>query len=163
MPEEHFNVMDYYKNGTQDQRKKHKLWSALLDDMYDDNLNRIGMAKMYKVLQAANPEPGAYPTKRFIKDYLSRQHDNQIRKQGHSNRQDVISSVITQRPNQIIMVDYLYFYWESNDLRGKSPIDSDGKDDKTKQSKKMKRRSTSYSPKISKVNIRMRTTFEELL
>jgi len=135
MPEEHFNVMDYYKNGTQDQRKKHKLWSALLDDMYDDNLNRIGMAKMYKVLQAANPEPGAYPTKRFIKDYLNRQHDNQVRKQPHSNNQDVIRSVITQRPNQIIMVDYLYFYWEANDLRGKGPIDDDDINDKTKQSK----------------------------
>ena len=136
MPEEHFDVMSYYENGTQDQQDKHERWVKLLDDMYDKKLNRIGMAKMYKVLQAANPEPGAYPTKRFIKDYLSRQHDNQIRKQGHSNRQDVISSVITQRPNQIIMVDYLYFYWESNDLRGKGPIDSDGKDDKTKQSQK---------------------------
>ena len=76
MPEEHFDVMSYYENGTKDQKNKFKLWSKLLDQMYDTNSNRIGMAKMYKVLQAANPEPGAYPTKRYIKDYLSRQRDN---------------------------------------------------------------------------------------
>ena len=113
MPEEHFDIISYYKNGTRDQKDKHKLWIKLLNDMYDKQKNRIGMAKMYKVLQAANPEPGAYPTKRFIKNYLNQQHDNQVRKQPHSNRNDVIRSVITQRPNQIIMVDYLYFYWES--------------------------------------------------
>ena len=135
MPEEHFDIISYYKNGTRDQKDKHKLWIKLLNDMYDKQKNRIGMAKMYKVLQAANPEPGAYPTKRFIKNYLNQQHDNQVRKQTHSNCNDVIRSVITQRPNQIIMVDYLYFYWESDDMRGDGPIDDDGKDDNTKQSK----------------------------
>ena len=49
MPEEHFDVMSYYENGTQDQQDKHERWVKLLDDMYDKKLNRIGMAKMYKV------------------------------------------------------------------------------------------------------------------
>ena len=41
MPEEHFDVMSYYKNGTNDQQDKHKRWVDLLDEMYDKNLNRI--------------------------------------------------------------------------------------------------------------------------
>ena len=38
MPEKHFDVVNYYENGTRDQQDKHKLWSKLLDKMYDGNL-----------------------------------------------------------------------------------------------------------------------------
>ena len=114
MPEKHYNVVEYYKNGTAHQKKKYKEWIDMLEEVYDENKNRIGPVKLYKVLKALHQddpdEYETYPTKRFIKDYLLRQHDNQVSKKPRSNKADVISSVIAPRPNHHLQIDYLYFY-----------------------------------------------------
>jgi hypothetical protein len=137
MTEQHYNIIEYYENGTDAQKEKAKDWLEKLNKTYDDDLNRVGAAKLYMVLKALYPERGKYPTKRFIRDYLTRQHSNQVRKQNQSNKRDAIASIVAARPNQHLMVDYLYFFWEGDgieDLRGKGPIDEEA-DDNTKQSK----------------------------
>ena len=66
MPEEFYNIIEYYENGTEDQKKKAKDWLKKLNKTYDDDLNRVGAGKLYQVLKALYPEKGKYPTKRFI-------------------------------------------------------------------------------------------------
>jgi len=141
MPEKHYNVVEYYKTGTAEQRKNYKDWVDMLEEVYDDKQNKIGPAKLYKVLKALHQdEPDeykTYPTKRFIRDYLTRQEDNQIRKQTRSNKSDVIRSITAPRPNHHLQVDYLYFFWAGDgveDERGDGPIDEE-RDDQSKQSK----------------------------
>ena len=137
MTEQHYNIIEYYENGTDAQKEKAKDWLTKLNKMYDDDLNRVGAGKMYMVLKLKYPGRGKHPTKRFIRDYLTRQHGNQVHKQTRSKKQDAIASVIAARPNQHLMIDYLYFFWEGDgieDKRGKGPIDDEA-DDNTKQSK----------------------------
>ena len=60
MPEEHFDVMSYYENGTQDQQDKHERWVKLLDDMYDKKLNRIGMGHLQCVLHRSRRHEASF-------------------------------------------------------------------------------------------------------
>ena len=58
---------------------------------------------------------------------MNRQQRHQVFKTT-KKKTDTISSVIVNRPNQLIQVDYLYFWWSSNnvtDQRGDGPIDTE--------------------------------------
>ena len=68
--------------------------------------------------------PGAFPSRSFVRDFLSRQENEQ--KFRRTKKSDTIQAIVTSRPLQMIQVDYLYFYYPSSgidDERKIGPID----------------------------------------
>ena len=90
---------------------------------------------MFYTLKArADSRRGDYPTRRFIEDFLNRQQRHQVFKQT-KKKTDTIQSVVANRPNQLLQVDYLYFWWSHDgveDERGEGPIDTEGQPGKAK-------------------------------
>eukprot|EP01050_Picozoa_sp_SAG11_P009568 SAG11_NODE_910_length_6585_cov_7.205520_3_plen_98_part_00 len=86
-------TIEYYENGTEDQKERAKDWLEKLNETYKDwleklnetynvNKNKVGAKKLYQVLKLLYPENNEHPTKRFVSDYLKRQGDHhQINKE----------------------------------------------------------------------------------
>jgi hypothetical protein len=125
MPRTNFNIIEHYEDTEPALAEK---WMRLLNKTYNEDKNMIGVKKMFYTLKArANSKRGDYPTRRFIEDFMNRQQRHQVFKTT-KKKTDTISSVIVNRPNQLIQADYLYFWWSSNnvtDQRGDGPIDTE--------------------------------------
>ena len=128
MPRKNFEIISYYEAEGPRSKAMAKKWLKMLETEYN-NGNQVGLKSMYYTLKAraAGGDKSEYPTRRFIQDYLSRQHRQQTHKRA-KKVDDTIQSVIPNRPNQIIQIDYCYFFWETDgvdDARGKGPIKED--------------------------------------
>eukprot|EP01050_Picozoa_sp_SAG11_P013044 SAG11_NODE_1495_length_4799_cov_1881.608723_3_plen_522_part_00 len=124
-----YNTIEYYENGTQDQKESADDWLEKLNETYNINKNKVGAKKLYQVLKLLYPEDNKHPTKRFVNDYLRRQGDHQINKET-KKKADVIGSIVANRPNSHLQVDYCYFFWSADgveDERGEGPVDEEDK------------------------------------
>ena len=110
------DTIEYYEAGGDDDfpddvRKEMKLqakaWQALLQTEFYKNKNAIGRTAMYLVLK--HKQPSDYPTKRFVGSWLRRQMTNQVNRTAKKVAPS-IQAVITSAPNDLIQVDYMYFF-----------------------------------------------------
>ena len=81
----------------------------------------MGTSALYASVKARHPGDDNYPTQRFVRAWLRRQASNQVYQRPLRQRSD-IQAVITSRPNELIQVDYMYFY---RHLTGEPVIDED--------------------------------------
>ena len=119
-----FDIIEFYQRT---EPTKAKNWLRILNREYDEKQNHIGVKKMYNTLKSRSE---SYPTRRFIEDYLNRQHRHQVYKQNRV-RVDSIQSIVTNRPQQLLQCDYLYFWFahdgvDVDDARSEGPIDTEG-------------------------------------
>ena len=122
MPRTNFDIIEYYQRV---EPAKADRWLRLLNKEYGEKQNRVGVKKLFNTLKARSDD---YPTRRFIEDFLNRQATHQVFKQNRV-KVDVIQSVVTSRPQQLLCVDYLYMWWSHDgieDARGDGPIDTEG-------------------------------------
>ena len=47
MTEEHYNIIEYYENGSREQKKQAQDWLKKLNKVYDTDKNRVGGTKLY--------------------------------------------------------------------------------------------------------------------
>jgi hypothetical protein len=128
MPRKNFEIIAYHESKGPRSKAMAKKWSKMLKTGYN-NRNQVGLKSMHYTLKAraGGGDKTQCPTRRFIQDYFSRQHRQQTHKRA-KKVDDVIQSVIPNRANQIIQVDYCCFFWETggiDDVRGKGPIVED--------------------------------------
>ena len=125
---DNYNTVEYYLNGTAEQKDKADDWLDKLNEVYHEKINKVGARKLYQVLRLVYPTVGEHPTKRFVYDYLKRQMDHQLNKEG-KKKVDVIGSIVANRPNSHLQVDYLYFFWDTDgveDARNVGPFNEEG-------------------------------------
>eukprot|EP01050_Picozoa_sp_SAG11_P020620 SAG11_NODE_3509_length_2404_cov_725.840347_3_plen_281_part_00 len=125
---DNYNTVEYYLNGTAEQKDKADDWLDKLNEVYHEKKNKVGARKLYQVIRLIYPDIGEHPTKRFVYDYLKRQMDHQLNKEGKKSR-DVIGSIVANRPNSHLQVDYLYFFWDTDgveDARKVGPFNEEG-------------------------------------
>ena len=111
------SIIEYYEAGgpTGDQRYKNRVkeYTAMLKKEYYDEENPRGVQSLYFVLKAKHPDDGEhprdYPPKRFVADWLRRQGKHQVYRQKKGKAKS-IQSVIVGKPNELIQVDYVYFF-----------------------------------------------------
>eukprot|EP01050_Picozoa_sp_SAG11_P013765 SAG11_NODE_1630_length_4545_cov_51.211201_2_plen_98_part_01 len=96
--EDNYNTVEYYLGGTAAQKRKADDWIDKLNEVYHEKKNKVGARKLYQVLRLVYPTVGEHPTKRFVYDYLKRQMDHQLNKEG-KKKVDVIGSILANRPN----------------------------------------------------------------
>ena len=124
-----------YSEARKDEMKAQaKLWLNMLNKAYTDG-NRVSARVLWATLKAENPEKGNHPSRNFVEDFLRRQGYHQKYKRVPKGS-DPIQAVITTRPNQLIQVDYVYFYWAKDgfeDARGEGPLDESADDFKEKE------------------------------
>ena len=132
-------MIEWYQKGGADSyppQKKAKLkqlaskWLERLNKEFDGG-NRSSTSALYATLKMKYEEKkDEYPTRSFVDVYLQRQLRNQTHKRV-SNKSDTIQAVIAKRPNQLLQIDYLYFFWAKDgveDERGEGPIKVDDDD-----------------------------------
>ena len=114
----------YYEEGTERQKRLARRWQKMLKEEFYDKKNRIGRQGLYLVLKLReNSVQDKYPTKRFVGAWLKRQNTNQINRKPPRVAPS-IQAVIVRKPNELIQVDYMYFY---RDVTG-APIADDDED-----------------------------------
>ena len=136
-------IIDYYEgdNDKGNVMKAHMKslsakWLKLLNEEHAAG-NFSGTQKIYETLRMEHKDDGAdaYPSRSFVRDFLSRQGYEQIHKR--TKKSDTIQAIVTSRPLQMIQIDYIYFYWPSSgveDARKMGPIDEiDNEDYKEKE------------------------------
>ena len=101
MPRTNFDIIEYYQRV---EPAKADRWLRMLNREYGENKNHVGVKKMYYTLKARDREN--HPTRRFIEDFLNRQERFQVFKQNRK-KVDTIQSVVTNRPQQLLQVDYI--------------------------------------------------------
>ena len=100
---------------------------ASLGGAWADAGNRVGSKKLYDTLKYREESNGrdAYPSRPFVEDFIQRQKYSQTHKRIKA-KSDTIQAVLTSRPNQLLQVDYVYFYWATDgieDVRKDGPWD----------------------------------------
>lgn len=119
------DMISYYENGAQRKSDKRpradaqkykdaaKRYLVMLDKAYYKDDNARGVQALYWLLKSEHEDDGdhpkKYPPRRFVKDWLSQQATHQVtkRKKGISK---TIQSIILNRPNELIQVDYVYMF-----------------------------------------------------
>ena len=101
------------RDNAQDYKDRSKQYKKMLKAEYYDNENPRGVQSLYFILKAKNPDDGEhpkrYPPKRYIADWLRRQGKHQVYRQKKGKAKS-IQSVIVSRPNELLQVDYVYFF-----------------------------------------------------
>ena len=113
------DIIDYYEDGgpsnataaeSAEMKKQAEKWQKLLFKEFYDNANPLGRTGMYIVLKKKEKGViGNYPTKRFVGAWLRRQISNQVNRRAPKSAPS-IQSVITSKPNELLQMDYLYFF-----------------------------------------------------
>ena len=118
------SIIEFYEAGApvgpgqprpnaQKYKDRARQYKKMLREEYYDEENPRGVDSLYFVLKAKHPDDGEHPRKhppkRFVADWLRRQGKHQVyrRKKGKAKS---IQSVIVSKPNELIQVDYLYFF-----------------------------------------------------
>ena len=130
-------IIDYYQgdNDKWDAMKAHMKalsakWLTLLNEEHsDEKFSRT--QKIHETLRMRHRGDGddAYPSRSFVRDYLSKQGYEQIHRR--TKKSDTIQAITTPRPLQMIQIGYLYFFWSSSgieDGRKIGPIDETSED-----------------------------------
>ena len=107
-------------------------WQKMLQKEFYKEGNAIGRRGMYLVLKKKSRND--YPTKRFVGAWLRRQISNQVNRTAPKTAPD-IQSVITSKPNELIQIDYMYFF---RHLTGEPVVDEEDDQD-TENQEKVKR------------------------
>ena len=124
------DIIDYYEDdgpstGTAQQKQAYQDraedWMEKLKAEFYDNANPLGRRGMYLVLKRKHPGDNQYPTKRFVGAWLRRQISNQVNRVAPKKAPN-IQSVIVNKPNDLIQVDYMYFF---RHITGAPLIDGD--------------------------------------
>ena len=117
-------IIEYYEAGApisdsiqpdnaQDYKDRAKEYKDMLRTEYYDNENPRGAVSLYYILKARHPDDGphprAHPPKRFVKEWVIRQGKNQVFR-NKKGKAKAIQSVVVGRPNELIQVDYIYFF-----------------------------------------------------
>ena len=112
------DIIHYYEDGgpstatpaeAKEFKEEAKDWIEKLHQEFYDNANPLGRQAMYLVLKQKHPAEGQYPTKRFIAAWLRRQASNQVNRTAPKSSPS-IQSVITSKPNELLQIDYMYFF-----------------------------------------------------
>eukprot|EP01046_Picozoa_sp_COSAG06_P026199 COSAG06_NODE_2243_length_7267_cov_3.942662_2_plen_618_part_00 len=85
-----------------------------------------GLLKMNAPDTDADTHPKPYPPKRFVKEWAATQFVGQINRQKRGVSKP-IQSIITSRPNELLQIDYLYFF---RNIAPEVVEDEDDMDDK---------------------------------
>ena len=110
------NILKYYEDGgaaylparVRDRFKaNYKDWVAKLKDEYYTKGNRVGRQKLFGKIKQLFPGIYAHPSARFVGAWLKNQHTNQIFRK--MRKAKTIQATITNRPNDLLQVDYAYF------------------------------------------------------
>eukprot|EP01051_Picozoa_sp_SAG22_P006835 SAG22_NODE_462_length_10207_cov_30.708647_2_plen_556_part_00 len=124
-------IIEYYEGDNKwsgerkaDMKRLAKKWLNMLNKEYDAG-NRVGSKKLYDTLKYRAEENGdadtsgkAYPSRPFVEDFIQRQKYSQTHKR-IKTKSDTIQAVLASRPNQLLQVDYLYFYWATDGIEDK--------------------------------------------
>ena len=122
------DIIEYYEDGgnagtdasvATEMKRQASNWQSKLKKEFYDEANTIGRKGMYLVLKKKFPND--YPTKRFVGAWLRRQISNQVNRQPPKTAPS-IQSVITSKPNELIQIDYLYFF---RNLTGEPLVEDD--------------------------------------
>ena len=111
------SIIEYYEaggpTGGPEYKARAKEYKAMLKKEYYDEENPRGVQSLYFVLKAKHPDDGEHPRdhppKRFVADWLRRQGKHQVYRQKKGKAKS-IQSVIVSQPNELIQVDYVYFF-----------------------------------------------------
>eukprot|EP01051_Picozoa_sp_SAG22_P007575 SAG22_NODE_538_length_9344_cov_38.480368_1_plen_448_part_10 len=131
-------IIEYYEGDNKwsperkaEMKRLARKWLIMLNKEYDSG-NRVGSKKLYDTLkyreeiQNGNGDAEAsYPSRPFVEDFIQRQKYSQTHKR-IKTKSDTIQAVLTSRPNQLLQVDYVYFYWATDgieDVRKEGPWD----------------------------------------
>ena len=131
------NILKYYEDGgpkylpkamRERFKKNYKDWVTKLKDEYYTKGNRVGRQKLFGKIKQNYPNAYAHPTARFVGAWLKNQHTNQIFR--GMRKAKSIQAVITNRPNDLLQVDYVYFlpskkYVVKEDKRHKDTSDKE--------------------------------------
>ena len=129
------DIITYYEDGGNsnteaavgtEMKRQAKKWQEILKKEFYDEKNAIGRRAMYIVLKKKYPTD--YPTKRFVGAWLRRQISNQVHRTAPKSAPS-IQSVIVSKPNELLQVDFMYFY---RHLTGE-PLVADADDADAKQ------------------------------
>eukprot|EP01051_Picozoa_sp_SAG22_P027311 SAG22_NODE_9078_length_611_cov_0.990234_1_plen_132_part_01 len=127
-------IIEYYEGDNKwsperkaEMKRLAKKWLNMLNKEYDAG-NRVGSKKLYDTLKYREEDNGedAYPSRPFVEDFVQRQRYSQTHKR-IKTKSDTIQAVLASRPNQLLQVDYLYFYWGTDgieDVRKDGPWDA---------------------------------------
>ena len=111
------SIIEYYEGGGPtggpEYKARAKQYIKMLKKEYYEEENPRGVQSLYFVLKAKHPDDGEHPRdhppKRFVADWLRRQGKHQVYRQKKGKAKS-IQSVITSEPNELIQVDYVYFF-----------------------------------------------------
>ena len=106
-----------------------KKWTELLREEYYDNGNAVGRNALYLSLKRKRATTNDYPTKSFVRGWLQRQASNQVYRQ-HPRKSSSTQAIITSQPNELLQVDYMYFY---RNITGEPIIFDDDESDASAQ------------------------------
>ena len=110
------DIIYYYEDGGKsnmpaaertEMRRQAREWQKMLNKEFYKEGNAIGRRGMYLVLKKKSSND--YPTKRFVGAWLRRQISNQVNRTAPKEAPS-IQAVITSKPNELIQIDYMYFY-----------------------------------------------------
>ena len=155
------DIIDYYaqggpSNATQAEsalmKQQSKEWQDLLKKEFYDNANPLGRQGLYLVLKNKKKgKIGDYPTKRFVGSWLRRQVGNQVNRRAPKSAPS-IQAVITSKPNELIQIDFLYFF---RHITGEPIIEDDDDADLDalrKQQDKLKKKKIVYQGCITAID-----------
>ena len=95
-----------YKDASRDYKR------MLRAEYYDED-NPRGAQSLYYILKVKHPDDGdhprAHPPKRYVTEWVGRQGKSQVYKK-KKGKAKAIQSVIVNKPNELLQVDYVYFF-----------------------------------------------------
>ena len=102
-----------YKDASRDYKR------MLRAEYYDED-NARGAQSLYYILKVKHPDDGDHPRdhppKRYVTEWVGRQGKNQVYKK-KKGKAKAIQSVIVNKPNELLQVDYVYFSGRSPKTR----------------------------------------------
>ena len=108
-PAIHGAYVDAYDHYRQQNPQQANDWIDKLKSEFYDRGNSVGTSALYAAIHKRYPAANAYPTKRFVRAWLRRQATVQVHQRPHRKKTN-IQAIITSKPNELIQVDYMYFY-----------------------------------------------------
>ena len=137
-----------YKDASRDYKR------MLRAEYYDED-NARGAQSLYYILKVKHPDDGAHPRehppKRYVTEWVGRQGKNQVYKK-KKGKAKAIQSVIVNKPNELLQVDYVYFFRNI----ASSLIISDAEDLSAAQKKELKDQDKEFSEFFGKVKAQYR-------
>eukprot|EP01046_Picozoa_sp_COSAG06_P004290 COSAG06_NODE_178_length_20949_cov_26.114053_7_plen_587_part_00 len=137
-----------YKDASRDYKR------MLRKEYYDED-NPRGANSLYYILKVKHPDDGnhprAHPPKRYVSEWISRQGKTQVFKKKKGKAKS-IQSVILSKPNDLIQVDYVYFFRNI----APSVIISDEDDLSAADKKKLKEQDKDFSEFFGKGKVQYR-------